>query len=311
MNRRTPALTLFVLAGASVTTVSGQQTTFRATAQAVSVPVSVRDKNRPVVGLTAADFDVQDNGVPQTIAAVSLSSVPIDVTMLMDASASVAGRNLARFKEDVQSMSDQLETGDRIRLLTFAGSTTDVFGLKPAGVRLPLDAIGGGGVTALYDAVAAAIVVVSANERPQVIFAFTDGMDSASAFDSARLQVLSRLSSAPLYLVLANAAGNDEYRDISEMAGHATGYVGHGSYAGGPDRGALRSIAERTGGALYETRPGDALPATFKRLLDDFRTGYVLSFSPTGVSASGWHDLQVHAKNSSYAVKARAGYNGG
>ena len=41
--------------------------TFRATADVVSVEVSVRRDKRSVVGLTAADFDVLDNGVQQQI----------------------------------------------------------------------------------------------------------------------------------------------------------------------------------------------------------------------------------------------------
>ena len=39
-----------------------------------------------------------------------------------------------------------------------------------------------------------------------------------------------------------------------------------------------------------------------------FRQRYVVSFSPEGVPAAGWHPLQVRVKNRRVSVKARVGY---
>ena len=52
---------------------------FRASADVVSVEASVRRDRRPVVGLTAADFTLLDNGVQQQITDVSYEKLPIDV----------------------------------------------------------------------------------------------------------------------------------------------------------------------------------------------------------------------------------------
>ena len=49
-----------------------------------------RDR-RPVTGLKAADFELLDNGVPQEITEVAYERLPIDVTFLLDVSASVTG----------------------------------------------------------------------------------------------------------------------------------------------------------------------------------------------------------------------------
>jgi tetratricopeptide (TPR) repeat protein len=45
---------------------------------------------RPVTGLAVADFDVNDNGIPQTVERAFTDLIPIDVTVIIDASGSTA-----------------------------------------------------------------------------------------------------------------------------------------------------------------------------------------------------------------------------
>ena len=66
--------------------VAARQTTFRTTTAVVSVSVSVKRGNNVVANLKAADFMLTDNGVRQTVEAVSIESVPIDVTLFLDTS---------------------------------------------------------------------------------------------------------------------------------------------------------------------------------------------------------------------------------
>ena len=71
----TPALTV---AGADQSTQDATPL-FRSRATAVSLDVSVRRRNRPVNGLSAADFEVTDNGVTQTVEQAFNNVAPIDV----------------------------------------------------------------------------------------------------------------------------------------------------------------------------------------------------------------------------------------
>ena len=53
------------------------------------------------------------------------------------------------------------------------------------------------------------------------------------------------------------------------------------------------------------------LGASFIRELEDFRTSYVLRYSPTGVPAGGWHDVDVRLNRPGrFEVRARKGYFG-
>src|SRR5437667_4490365 len=72
---------------------------FRSGIEVVSVNVSVRNGNTPVTGLTAADFHITDSGVPQAITRVDFEAVPVDVTLVLDASGSTAWV-VEKFKKD-------------------------------------------------------------------------------------------------------------------------------------------------------------------------------------------------------------------
>jgi len=60
------------------------QPVFRARTDSVAISASVKRGNDPVANLSASDFRVTDNGVPQSIEAVTIESVPLDVTLFMD-----------------------------------------------------------------------------------------------------------------------------------------------------------------------------------------------------------------------------------
>jgi len=304
---------LAVVLVSAVTAASGQQAapSFRATAEGVAVLVVVHDKAQPVTGLTEADFELTDNGVRQAVAAASLAAVPLDVTIVLDTSGSVEGPALAQFKTDVQAMNDLLAKGDRIRLICFADAVSDVFGLQAASTKLPVDAITGGGVTQLYTALASALVMTSGIDRPQLVLAFTDGRDSESYADADRVLSLTPFSAGSIYLVLSDSTSSSEMRESDLKSARGVIYSAHGAFAGGPNRSALRALVERTGGTLYERPAGEALLTIFQKLLADFRTGYLLTYIPTGVSRGGRHEIRVQSQNPAYTIRARDGYDGG
>jgi hypothetical protein len=71
----------------------------------------------------------------------------------------------------------------------------------------------------------------------------------------------------------------------------------------------LKRAAAATGGDVRYLR--DAVGA-FKIILDEFRTSYVLRYTPQGVPRDGWHELDVRVtKPGTMTVRARKGYFGG
>ena len=80
--------------------------------------------------------------------------------------------------------------------------------------------------------------------------------------------------------------------------------------AGGEAR--LENAAELTGGRVHAPIFGVDVVGTFTRAFDDFRTSYVLRYTPTGVARGGWHKIDVTVPSSPRAtIRARRTYFGG
>ena len=73
---------------------SAQMQTFTSRADVVLVDALVTEGRTPVAGLGRDDFELRDNGVPQTIALVNQGQVPLGVVLAMDTSGSVSGARL-------------------------------------------------------------------------------------------------------------------------------------------------------------------------------------------------------------------------
>jgi hypothetical protein len=66
--------------------------------EGVYADVFVTEGNRPVVGLTASDFELRDNGVRRAVELVAVESLPLTTFLVLDTSGSVDGDNLVQLQ---------------------------------------------------------------------------------------------------------------------------------------------------------------------------------------------------------------------
>ena len=52
----------------------------------------------------------------------------------------------------------------------------------------------------------------------------------------------------------------------------------------------------------------DRLREAFSRVVNEFRSRYLLTYTPEGVDAGGWHELDVRVRGRGRRVQARRGY---
>ena len=272
--------------------------TFRASADSVGLDVSVRRGGRPVTGLTAADFIVVDNGVPQVVTDVSYEKLPIDVTVALDVSASVTGPILDQLRMAVRQLEGDLGPQDRLKLIGFNMRIALLADFGPAAPHRPaLDGLQGSGSSSIFDTVAVALATPVPADRRQVIVLFTDGQDSSSVTSAATLLDVARRTTPTVHVVLAALP---EFQTL-------------GKPPLTPRDAAVQQVFGRlatdTGGSLISISGNVSLTSMFRRPLDEFRASYVLHFIPRGVAPRGTHTLSVRINRpGTFDIRARSGY---
>jgi VWFA-related protein len=258
-------------------------------ASRVLLEATVTDKaDRFVGGLDANAFRVLENDEPQTIDLVSIESLPVTYTLLVDASQSMHNR-MEFVRTAAGRLADFLRPNDRIIVAPFARSLGSITGPTndrdtiAGGVR----AISSSGGTAIFDGLIEASRLVPANDRRHVIVLITDGYDenSRAKVDDA--------------LVAVKSAGATVY------------VIGVGGIAGISLKGerVLRQIAQETGGRVFFPSREQELPAVHEQVAQDVRQRYLVSYSPEDQDADGaWRRITLFTTDPSHRIRTRAGY---
>jgi VWFA-related protein len=261
------------------------QPTFSTRVEGVRVDVLVTDSSRrPLRGLTAADFMIRDNGVAQEIDVVSFGEIALNVGLTFDLSQSVAGTRLEQLTAASQALMAGLEPADQSALVTFDSvvSLPCPLSTNRSCVSAALAAAAPERETALIDGVFAGMMVGESEVGRSLLMVFSDGLDTASFLDAARVLDLGRRSDVVVYPVTSEGARPDFLEDLASL----------------------------TGGRLHEVDARSDLSATFRSILDEFRHRYLITYTPRDVARSGWHKLDVRVNRRGATVRARPGYHG-
>lgn len=291
----------------SATALASQRPIFKSRVDLVRVDLLVVRGGQPVAGLTADDFEVVDNGVPQDVERVSFEEAPIDVLLVFDNSRSVAGPRLLHLVEAGQAFLGGLGSGDRAGLLTFSQQMrleAEITGNLPS-LQRALDGLTAAGSTALLDAVYAAAMVPGRGEARQLILLFSDGIDNTSWLTTADVVKVVRESDAVIYSVSVKTS------DPAGLSSTPTFVLPSriGATPGPePNTKLLETLATETGGRLFFAEASDRLRELFTRILHEMKVRYLLTYYPQGVEREGWHTLQIRLKKMSGEIITRRGY---
>jgi uncharacterized protein YegL len=266
--------------GAGGRPIAAQQPVFSAKVDTVRVDVDVRRDDKPVAGLAAADFEVLDNGVKQTVDLLAPTTAPVNVVLAIDTSASLSAKDRAHLVAAGARVVDALKAPESAAFLTFSERiaihslfTSDTQALK-ALIAAPTPS----GDTALYDAAHAAMLVGTAAPGRPIVILFSDGDDTASFLNEDAVVETAQRTGAVVCVVMIGGQGK-----------------------------LLQQLAQTTGGVFVKETSLERVGERFTDILDSFRRRYLISFTPTGVDKAGWHKLSVKVKGGG-EVRARLGY---
>jgi VWFA-related protein len=275
---------------------SDNQDTIKINVDLVVLHATVQNSNHnPVSGLGKEAFRVYEDGVLQEIESFSHEDIPVTVGLVIDNSGSMRPKRTEVITAAL-AFARASNTKDQIFVVNFNEHVS--FGLpantpftdKTAQLEFALSRFAADGMTALYDAVAAALEHLKQGNRDKhALIVISDGADNASRHNLARIMALARQSEAIIYTI-----GIYDRDD--------------------PDRnpGSLKRLAKPTGGEAFLPGSIKNIVQICERIARDIRNQYTITYVPTDIKYDGkYRVIQVKAGapgRGRLIVRARAGY---
>ncbi len=265
---------------------AGSAQRFSSGTEVVRIDVLVADRNRPVRGLGAGNFELRDAGVIQHVQQLDVETLPLDVICAFDTSGSIDAI-LKQLVESGLALLDALEAQDRVAVLAFANRVSVVAPLTTdRGVTAAaIHRLSAGGRTVLRDGAFAGIALQEPGQRRTLLLIFSDGQDTGSWLRPGRVIEAAGRADVVVYGV---ALGRPKQSP--------------------PETAFLEALAKETGGRVIVTDGSADIRLAFTRIIAEFRDRYVLSYEPAPAGVKGWHPIQVTLKGRSGKVSARRGY---
>jgi Ca-activated chloride channel family protein len=274
----------------------------------VRLPITVTDKKGQfVTGLTAKDFLVFEDKVPQQIDSFTSeenNSLPLYVAVLMDTSPSTAGK----LKFEQESAMNFIQTvvrprKDRVLFATFDDQVilrqdfTDrlelldraVFAIKKTGSQ-----------TALYDAIWQFCdeKMRSAQGRRALVI-ITDGDDTYSRADINDAIDIAQRTETTIFAISTKAG----------LSGSVPG-VESGTVKDKGDKG-LDRLCDETGGMAFFTGDMLALERSFTKIARELRSQYLITYKPTNDRYDGSYrrvEVKFSSGRENMKLRTKKGY---
>lgn len=268
--------------------------TFRGGIETVEVTVTVTDATgRLVGGLTAADFEVFDDGDAQPLTYFNGERVPLSLGLLVDASDSMRGQPMVDARAALSHfVGDLLDVGDEVFVRAFNHRPHEAtpWTRPPATMRDALMSHVPSGGTAIYDSIVTSLELFGRRRNGRAaLVVISDGADTAS--DTTLRQARDRLrgTDAFVYAIAIDAEGTQRR-----------------STRVNPE--ALRELTAPTGGYTEVVASAADLPAATERLAQELNAQYTIGYAAPRPPDGKWHAIRVRARTPGLVARSRRGY---
>jgi VWFA-related protein len=278
-------------------------TTFHAFSDFVLVDALALNKRTgaPIDGLTAQDFQISEDGVPQAIVYFSRDQLPLSVVFLFDLTDSVRDA-LKPLAASAHAVLARLKPQDEVAVMTFSSHLELLQGF-----------------TTDHALAAAAIEKASAMKSPEATFIFEDMWEASGEVENATIP-----GSRRVLAFFTDGTANEQSPFARSLYGkHAPAHL-HSEHeaterllrsgaviaaliettpltymlisqdlnplawamGGGTRLGDVRRYADQTGGPFLDTNKA-AAPDRMAKLLDELRDRYTLGYKPSTARRAG------------------------
>jgi VWFA-related protein len=255
-----------------------------------TIEFTLTDTNRQYVEMSAADLEVVEDGVPQSLEAFQEALSPVSIVFALDASGSMR-KAADAVQEAARSFVSEVRPEDRLAMITFADRARfahDLTTNRKWSFEAVDDYVASGG-TALYDAVYDALMRLRDIDGRRVVVVMTDGRDennpgTAPGSTHTVEEVLERLKTVEATVFT----------------------IGLGPQI---DRPVLEQLATASGGEAYFPQDVSTLATDFHRILETLRRRYIISYTSTNFTRDGaWRDVEIRSRQPGVEIASRGGY---
>ena len=258
--------------------------------QFVELFTSVLDSaDRPVTTLEQKDFEVLEDGVPQSLSRFEkLENLPIHAAILLDVSASMEPNMAEARSAALQFFEEAIQPKDRGALIVF--NDRPFLAVKMTN-KLDKLAAGLAGIkaergTSLYDAVVFSLFYFNGVKGQRALVVLSDGKDEGSRFSI------------------------DETLDFARRAGVAIYTIGMGIPRGeGDTKKVLKRLAEETGGRSFFIKEIGEVAPIYDSVQLELRSRYLLAYQSSNETRENrFRSVEVKVDRSGLEAKTLRGY---
>ena len=241
---------------------------------------------QPVRGLTQADFEVLEDGVPQRVTTFASGAFPLRVAVAIDHSFSMAGAPLTASKRAVRGFLSALRAEDESVILGIgSGVNTIAAHSVPKGEQAAaVQALEAWGTTPLHDAVIQAVDATDAAQGRRAVVIISDGDDRYSETPVSAVVDRARRANVLIYPVALGRTRPTLFADLAAVSG----------------------------GRWFHVRDPRQLDDTLRTIAVDLHEQYLLGYAPArpfvASAKNEWRRITVRVKRAGVNVRARDGY---
>jgi VWFA-related protein len=240
--------------------------------------------------LAVSDLIVAEDGVPQTLESFQEAVAPMSIVMALDGSGSMRAA-LETAKDAARTFVRALRPTDPLTFVRFSDRV--VFEAELSLWRDPtlnaIDAMQAAGGTALWDALYESMGFLRRQPGRRAIVVMTDGRDENNP------------GTAP-----GSIHTLDEVLAALRDTGTTVYTIGLGANV---DREGLDRVAAASGGAAYFPEDASQLGDYYRRVVEDLRRRYILTYTSTNSRRDGgWREVAITSPRTGLVIRSAGGY---
>jgi Ca-activated chloride channel family protein len=263
---------------------------------------------RLVDGLELTDFAVFEDGVRQDVSFFAARDVPLDIALLLDTSASMAGDKMVTMQKAALGFLGTLRPADRVMIVDIKNSTRVLHQLAPTSedvaeaVRATKAAGGTGlynGLYLTYNQMGKARATAGGQVRRQAIVVLSDGQDTSSLMSLDDVMEAAKDSGIATYTVTLRSPVLTAF----ERARGGNRYFSQSEYS-------MRMLAQETGAQAFFPMEITELDDVYAAIARELATQYALGYTPKASRPDGgFRRIVVQVTDRpQMRIRTRAGY---